>query len=60
LPTSGAARFSSALSVLTFLRVQNVLEVKASNGYLNELTAHLANMEQLSAHAYSALIRNDE
>lgn len=60
LPTSGAARFSSALSVLTFLRVQNVLAVKGSNGYLNELTAHLANMEQLSAHAYSALIRNDE
>jgi histidinol dehydrogenase len=59
LPTSGAARFSSALSPFTFLRVQNILEVSQANGYLNELTAHLANMEHLTAHAYSALLRDD-
>lgn len=59
LPTSGAARFSSALSPMTFLRVQNLLEVPSTNAYLNELTAHLANMEHLTAHAYSALLRDD-
>jgi len=44
---------------MTFLRVQNILEVTASNSYLNELTANLANLEHLTAHAYSALLRED-
>ena len=60
LPTSGSARFSSSLSPLTFLRVQNILSVLASNSYLNELTANLANLEHLTAHAYSALLREDD
>jgi histidinol dehydrogenase len=59
LPTNGSARFSSSLSPLAFLRVQNTLTVPESNPYLNELTAHLANMESLSGHAYSALLRCD-
>ena len=60
LPTNGSARFSSSLSPLAFLRVQNTLTVAEPNPYLNELTAHLANMESLSGHAYSALLRCDE
>jgi histidinol dehydrogenase len=60
LPTSGSARFSSSLSPMTFLRVQNILNVPASNSYLNELTANLANLEHLTAHAYSALIREED
>jgi histidinol dehydrogenase len=59
LPTSGSARFSSSLSPMTFLRVQNILSVPASNSYLNELTANLANLEHLTAHAYSALLREE-
>jgi histidinol dehydrogenase len=59
LPTNGSARFSSSLSPLAFLRVQNTLTVPKTNPYLNELTAHLANMESLSGHAYSALLRCD-
>jgi histidinol dehydrogenase len=60
LPTSGSARFSSSLSPMTFLRVQNILEVSASNSYLNELTANLAKLEHLTAHAYSALLREED
>ncbi len=60
LPTSGSARFSSSLSPMTFLRVQNILSVSASNSYLNELTANLANLEILTAHAYSALLREED
>jgi histidinol dehydrogenase len=60
LPTSGSARFSSSLSPMTFLRVQNILEVCEANSYLNELTANLANLEHLTAHAYSALIREED
>jgi histidinol dehydrogenase len=60
LPTQGTARFSSSLSPLAFLRVQNTLTVSEPNLYLNDVTAHLANLEQLSAHAYSALLRCDE
>ncbi|MGI8995347.1 MAG: histidinol dehydrogenase, partial [Pyrinomonadaceae bacterium] len=58
LPTSGAARFSSALGVYDFVKRTSIL--KYSPAELNR-TAHaiavLAQAEGLDAHARSALIR---
>jgi histidinol dehydrogenase len=55
LPTGRAARFSGALNPLTFLRAQTWAE--ASNSQLAELTAQLADLEGLTAHAASARAR---
>ncbi|HJZ67985.1 MAG TPA: histidinol dehydrogenase, partial [Blastocatellia bacterium] len=58
LPTSGAARFSSALGVYDFLKRTSIL--KFSSKELRKtapLIAALARAEGLEAHARSALIR---
>jgi histidinol dehydrogenase len=58
LPTSGAARFSSALGVYDFLKRTSILKFTANE--LNQtasMIATLARAEGLEAHARSALIR---
>ena len=58
LPTSGAARFSSALGVYDFLKRTTIL--KFSSQELRNtapMIATLARAEGLEAHARSALIR---
>ena len=60
LPTSGAARFSSALGVYDFLKRTTIL--KSSSDELKRtapLIAALARAEGLEAHARSALIRTE-
>ena len=60
LPTSGTARFSSALGVYDFLKRTTIL--KFSSGELKRtapLIAALARAEGLEAHARSALIRTE-
>lgn len=57
LPTGRASRFSHALSPLSFLRLQNTLTVLEPNAYLSQYTQPLAQLEQLTAHTYSAQIR---
>jgi len=60
LPTSGAARFSSALGVYDFLKRTTIL--RFSSKELNKtasLIATLARAEGLEAHARSALIRTE-
>jgi histidinol dehydrogenase len=61
LPTAGAARFSSALSVNDFLKRTTILKFTAAElGRTAPLIAALANAEGLDAHAHSALIRLEE
>ena len=58
LPTSGSARFSSGLSVLTFLTLRTYQQMDAAPGSaLIEHTARLAEAEGLAAHRRSALLR---
>ena len=61
LPTSGAARFSSALGVYDFMKRTTILKFSSSD--LKEtapLIATLARAEGLEAHARSALIRTEK
>jgi histidinol dehydrogenase len=58
LPTSGAARFSSALSVSDFVRRTSILRLSSSAlSVAAPMIATLARTEGLEAHARSALIR---
>ena len=58
LPTSGAARFSSALSVYDFLKRTSMLKFTASElNRTGPMIAALARAEGLDAHARSALMR---
>lgn len=58
LPTNGAARFSSGLSVLDFMKRTSLLECDArSLGALAAATRTLAHAEGLDAHARSVTIR---
>lgn len=60
LPTGGQARFSSGLSVVTFLRPQQV--IRYDRGGLRDVAAHieaLANAEDLPAHAAAVTARFD-
>lgn len=59
LPTGRSARFSSGLSPLTFLRVQNQVRVSQPNVYLSQHTQAMAGFEGLIAHGYSAKIRTE-
>ncbi len=54
LPTSGAARFSAGLSVMTFLRLRTFIEVEASPEAIISDTVALARLEGLEAHARAA------
>jgi histidinol dehydrogenase len=61
LPTSGAARYSSALGVYDFLKKTSIL--KFTRNELNQtasMIATLARAEGLEAHARSALLRLEE
>ncbi|MGH9905056.1 MAG: histidinol dehydrogenase, partial [Pyrinomonadaceae bacterium] len=61
LPTSGAARFSSALGVYDFLKRTSILRFpRAKLRSTAPLIATLARAEGLEAHALSALIRLQE
>lgn len=57
LPTSGAARYSSPLSVEAFMRRSSVLLVRDPSGELTRLGAALADREGLSHHARSLRLR---
>jgi histidinol dehydrogenase len=58
LPTSGAARFSSPLSVQTFLKRTSVLSLNRGDlETLREASVRLAEMEGLSAHAHAIEVR---
>ena len=61
LPTSGTARFSSALSVDDFIKKsQYTYYTKEALGKVAEDIAYFARQEGLEAHARSALIRTKE
>jgi histidinol dehydrogenase len=61
LPTAGAARFSSALSVNDFLKRTSILKFTAAElDRTAPMIAALARAEGLDAHAHSALIRIEE
>ncbi len=61
LPTGGAARFSSALSVRDFVKRTNTLKFsQAELRRTADMIAALARSEGLEAHARSALIRVEE
>jgi histidinol dehydrogenase len=57
LPTERTARFSGALSPLTFLRVQQTLSVPKASPYLVAHTVPFATLEGLTAHAHAAALR---
>jgi histidinol dehydrogenase len=60
LPTSGAARFSSGLSTLDFLKRTSIVGCDAAAfAGLAEATAVLANAEGLPAHGRSVTIRTN-
>jgi histidinol dehydrogenase len=60
LPTGGAARFSSPLSVLDFLKMPSVLSIsKKGLDELSESVVCLANIESLEAHTMSVQVRCD-
>jgi histidinol dehydrogenase len=60
LPTSGSARFSSGLSVFTFLRRSSLIGCSEKGfGTLAEATERLAVAEGLTAHAASVTLRRD-
>jgi len=58
LPTGGAARFSSPLSVYDFIRMPSVISI-SREGFdkLNESVMNLAYSEELEAHALSVKVR---
>lgn len=60
LPTGGAARFSSPLSVYDFLRMPSVISI-SKRGFrdLKDSVMNLANSEELEAHALSVKVRED-
>ena len=61
LPTSGTARFSSALSVDDFIKKsQYTYYTKEALGKVAQDIAYFARQEGLEAHARSALIRTEE
>lgn len=57
LPTSGSARFTGGLSVLTFLRVRTWLTMEHASPALIDDVARLARLEGLEAHARAAEAR---
>ena len=60
LPTGGAARFSSPLSVYDFLRMPSVISIsKRGFDSLSESVMNLAYSEGLEAHALSVAVRLD-
>jgi histidinol dehydrogenase len=61
LPTSGTARFSSALSVDDFMKKsQYIYYTKEALNSVADKVAYFANKEGLEAHAKSALVRGEK
>jgi histidinol dehydrogenase len=58
LPTARSARFSGALSPLTFLRTQTWLHVNTHATQLTQSCEQLAQLEGLTAHHHSVHLRN--
>ena len=58
LPTSGAAKFSSGLGVLDFMKRNSIVEMNSNsfNALAND-TKNMASIEQLEAHKMSVTIR---
>ena len=58
LPTGGSAKFAGGLSVSSFMKTMEIIEVKKSAlAQLAQNSAEIANAEGLQAHAKSALAR---
>lgn len=57
LPTAGAARYASALSIESFFRRSSVLNVRDPDGELGRVGARLAEIEGLTHHARSLRLR---
>lgn len=61
LPTGGAARFSSPLSVYDFMRMPSTISIsKKGFSALSDTVINLANSEGLEAHALSVQVRNPQ
>jgi histidinol dehydrogenase len=61
LPTGGTARFSSPLGVYDFVKRMNVLYFSPQAlEKLSKQTAHFAQMEGLTAHANSVIMRSND
>ncbi len=61
LPTSGAAKFSSGLGVLDFMKRSSVVEINfKSFNQLKEDTENMASIEGLDAHKLSVKIRQNK
>ena len=60
LPTSGSARFASPLGVYDFQKRTSIIECNAENALeMGSVAFNIANVEGLSAHARSALMRKN-
>ena len=58
LPTSGAAKFSSGLGVLDFMKKSSIVEInKSSFDHLSKHVENISDVENLDAHKLSVTIR---
>ncbi len=61
LPTSGSARFSSALGVLDFMKRSSYVEMSKNNAYeLEKYVSQMAAIENLDGHKLSVKIRQKQ
>jgi histidinol dehydrogenase len=61
LPTSGSARFSSALGVLDFMKRSSYVEMSKNSGYeLEKYVSQMAAIENLDGHKLSVKIRQKQ
>ena len=61
LPTSGSARFSSALGVLDFMKRSSYVEMSKNNAYeLEKYVSQMATIENLDGHKLSVKIRQKQ
>ena len=61
LPTSGSAKFSSALGVLDFMKRSSYVEMSENNAYeLEEFVSKMAAIENLDGHKLSVKIRQKQ
>ena len=61
LPTSGAAKFSSGLGVIDFMKKSSIVEIdKASFNILSKHVENIADVEKLDAHKLSVTIRQSK
>ena len=61
LPTSGAAKFSSGLGVLDFMKRSSVVEMNLKSfNQLKKDTENMASIEGLDAHKLSVKIRQNK